>query len=59
MARYRKALVAAVMVLAQVVSLGVAHGAVQSWLVCVLAVAGAFGVYAVPNARAVDADPPA
>ena len=50
MARYRKALVAAVMVLAQVVSLGVAHGTVQSWLVCVLAVAGAFGVYAVPNA---------
>ena len=49
MARYRKCLVAAATVLAQVVSLGVAHGTAQNWLVIVLAAAGAFGVYAVPN----------
>jgi hypothetical protein len=49
-ATYRKFLVAVVTVLAQAVSLGVAHGTVQTWLVGVLAVAGALGVYAVPNA---------
>ena len=51
MMRYRKFLVAAVAVLAQVVSLNVAHGTVQNVLVIVLAVAGALGVYAVPNAH--------
>jgi hypothetical protein len=51
MMRYRKFLVAAVTVLAQIVSLNMAHGTVQNVLVIVLAVAGAFGVYAVPNAH--------
>lgn len=69
LARYRKFLVAAVTVLAQVVSLGVAQGTVQNWLVIALAAAGALGVYAVPNGAArlgaagsslgADADPPA
>jgi hypothetical protein len=51
-ATYRKFVVAALVVIAQVVSLNVVHGTAQSWLVCVLAVAGALGVYAVPNAQA-------
>ena len=60
MMRYRKCLVAAVTVLAQMVSLNVAHGTVQNVLVIVLAVAGAFGVYAVPNAvQGSDAHPSA
>jgi hypothetical protein len=59
-ATYRKFLVAAVTVLAQTVSLGVAQGTVQTWLVGVLAVAGALGVYAVPNAgQGADAHPSA
>ena len=52
MMRYRKFLVAAVTVLAQIVSLNVAHGTVQNVLVIVLAAAGALGVYAVPNGGA-------
>jgi uncharacterized membrane protein len=53
-ATYRKFVVAALVVVAQVASLNVAHGTVQNVLVIVLAAAGALGVYAVPNAHAGD-----
>jgi len=50
LARYRKFAVAAVGAAAAIVSLNVAHGTAQTWLVGMLAAASALGVYATPNA---------
>lgn len=51
LAPYRKFLVAAVTVLAQIVSLNLASGDTQKWLTVALAAAGALGVYATPNTQ--------
>ena len=48
-AKYRKFVTAAVGCVALVVSYNLVSGSAQSWLVAILAVATALGVYAVPN----------
>jgi hypothetical protein len=50
LARYRKFAVAAAGAVAGIVSLNLAHGTAQTWLVGLLAAASALGVYATPNA---------
>lgn len=50
MSRYRKFAVAAAGAVGAIVSLNVASGTVQAWLVAGLAVATAAGVYEVKNA---------
>jgi hypothetical protein len=47
----RKALVALVAVVAQVVAWGVLSGTALTWAQLVIAVAAAAGVYTVPNAK--------
>lgn len=49
LARYRKAIAAAVGALAEIVALGVLPEQYQSWATTLIAVATAAGVYAVPN----------
>lgn len=48
-ARYRKFVIAAVGAVGVIAGLNLVDGAVQKWLVAVLAVASALGVYAAPN----------
>lgn len=50
LAEYRKAVVAGVGAVAELLALGVLHGTVQSVAQGVIAVATATGVYTVPNA---------
>jgi hypothetical protein len=50
LAQYRKFAVAAAGAIAGIVSLNLAHGTLQTWLVGLLAAASALGVYATPNA---------
>ena len=55
-AKYRKLLVAAAGLIAQIINLNVASGTVRDWLVAALAALTAVGVYTVPNTPA---SPPA
>jgi len=55
-ARYRKFAVAAAGAIAVVVSLNLVTGTAESWLIAILAIASAFGVYRAPN---LPAKPPA
>ena len=54
--RYRKFAVAVAAAIAVVVSLNLVTGTAESWLIAILAVASALGVYQVPN---LPAKPPA
>ncbi len=47
--RYRKTIAAAVGAIAAIVSLNLVHGTAQTWLVGIVTVATALGVYTVPN----------
>jgi hypothetical protein len=55
----RKALVAATTVAAELIALGVLHGTALTTTQIALSVAGAIGVYAVPNARGPSVNHPA
>ncbi len=57
--RYRKTIAAAVGAIAAIVSLNLVHGTAQTWLVGIVAVATALGVYTVPNRPAGSPPPPA